>query len=68
MSQLPDRKSMSEAESRPLEFNPKERATYIRKCLKNNEITSYEWCMRFKVHVNRLTEVLHNDLQVSSQQ
>jgi len=33
MSQLPDRKSMSEAESRPLEFNPKERATYIRKCL-----------------------------------
>ena len=32
------------------------------------EITSYEWCMRFKVHVNRLTEVLHNDLQVSSQQ
>ena len=40
----------------------------IKKCLKNNEITSYEWCMRFKVHVNRLTEVLHNDLQVSSQQ
>ena len=26
---------MSEAESRPLEFNPKERASYVRKCLQD---------------------------------
>lgn len=27
--------SISEAESRPLEFNPKERATYVRQCLQD---------------------------------
>jgi hypothetical protein len=35
MSNLPTQQSISEAASRPLEFNPKERANYIRKCLKD---------------------------------
>lgn len=32
---LPDRNAISAAESRPIEFNPNERATYVRKCLQD---------------------------------
>lgn len=35
---LPDSKAISDAKSRQLTFNPKDRATYIRKCL--HDITS----------------------------
>jgi 23S rRNA U2552 (ribose-2'-O)-methylase RlmE/FtsJ len=43
----------------------------IKNCLKKNEMSSYEWCSRFKVpiYANRLhlIEGLHNDQQASSQ-
>jgi hypothetical protein len=43
----------------------------IKNCLKKNEMSSYEWCSRFKVpiYANRLhlIEGLHSDQQASSQ-
>ena len=60
-------KSQTEYLEKVFDMIDKNNDDMIKKCLKNNEKTSYEWCMRFKVPVHSIEES-HSDPPISSLQ